>query len=79
MQTLGGLGWSPWKRPRRHHNGTRYDDNVYDLYAVCNHHGQDLQLGHYTGKVGSGLFYNFHNKISGVSFLHLKVYVIILY
>ncbi|XP_026279362.1 ubiquitin carboxyl-terminal hydrolase 31 [Frankliniella occidentalis] len=48
MQTLGGLGWSPWKRPRRHHSGSRYDDNVYDLYAVCNHHGQDLQLGHYT-------------------------------
>ena len=21
---------------------------VYDLYAVCNHHGEDLQGGHYT-------------------------------
>jgi hypothetical protein len=44
---LGGLGWSPWKRPRR--TPLRYDDNVYDLYAICNHHGQDLQGGHYTG------------------------------
>ncbi|XP_049853999.1 ubiquitin carboxyl-terminal hydrolase 31 isoform X1 [Schistocerca gregaria] len=43
---LGGLGWSPWKRPRRTPN--RPDDNVYDLYAVCNHHGQDPQGGHYT-------------------------------
>lgn len=43
---LGGLGWSPWKRPRR--TPLRYDDNVYDLYAICNHHGQDLQGGHYT-------------------------------
>lgn len=44
---LGGLGWSPWKRPRR--TPLRHDDNVYDLYAICNHHGQDLQGGHYTG------------------------------
>lgn len=46
---LGGLGWSPWKRPRRHL--PRLDDNVYDLYAICNHHGSDLQGGHYTGKM----------------------------
>ncbi|GLH04172.1 Ubiquitin carboxyl-terminal hydrolase nonstop [Gryllus bimaculatus] len=43
---LGGLGWSPWKRPRR--TPQRPDDNVYDLYAICNHHGEDLQGGHYT-------------------------------
>jgi ubiquitin carboxyl-terminal hydrolase 31 len=42
-----GVGWSPWKRPRR--QSSARDDNVYDLYAVCNHHGQDVQGGHYTG------------------------------
>jgi hypothetical protein len=47
----GGLGWSPWKRPRR--QTSRHEDNVYDLYAICNHHGQDLQGGHYTGKLGN--------------------------
>ncbi|XP_071443235.1 ubiquitin carboxyl-terminal hydrolase 43 isoform X2 [Hetaerina americana] len=45
---LGGLGWSPWKRPRSRHTQRREEDNVYDLYAICNHHGQDLQGGHYT-------------------------------
>ncbi|XP_071513208.1 uncharacterized protein [Panulirus ornatus] len=42
---LGGV-WSPWKRPKRliPHS----DDNVYDLYAVCYHHGKDMQGGHYT-------------------------------
>ena len=24
------------------------NNNTYDLYAVCNHHGSDLQSGHYT-------------------------------
>ncbi|XP_015591142.1 ubiquitin carboxyl-terminal hydrolase 31 [Cephus cinctus] len=49
MATLGGLGWSPWKKPRpRQQNIPKYDENVYDLYAICNHHGQDLQGGHYT-------------------------------
>lgn len=49
VTTLGGLGWSPWKKPRpRQHNIPKYDENVYDLYAICNHHGQDLQGGHYT-------------------------------
>ncbi|XP_018057947.1 PREDICTED: ubiquitin carboxyl-terminal hydrolase 31-like [Atta colombica] len=49
VTSLGGLGWSPWKKPRpRQHNIPKYDENVYDLYAICNHHGQDLQGGHYT-------------------------------
>lgn len=49
VPTLGGLGWSPWKKPRpRHQSIPKYDENVYDLYAICNHHGQDLQGGHYT-------------------------------
>lgn len=26
------------------------DHNLYDLYAVCNHHGSDPHSGHYTGK-----------------------------
>lgn len=25
------------------------DEIVYDLYAVCNHHGKDVLGGHYTG------------------------------
>ncbi|CAB0042422.1 unnamed protein product, partial [Trichogramma brassicae] len=46
---LGTLGWSPWKKPRaRPNNLHKYDETVYDLYAICNHHGQDLQGGHYT-------------------------------
>lgn len=42
---LGGVGWSPWKRPRKHSHS---NDNTYDLYAVCYHHGTDLETGHYT-------------------------------
>lgn len=25
------------------------DNMIYDLYAVCNHHGKDVLGGHYTG------------------------------
>lgn len=39
------IGWSPWKRTRKQSNN---NDNVYDLYAVCYHHGTDLETGHYT-------------------------------
>lgn len=42
---LGGVGWSPWKRPRKQSHS---NDNTYDLYAVCYHHGTDLETGHYT-------------------------------
>lgn len=42
---LGGVGWSPWKRPRKQSHS---NDNAYDLYAVCYHHGTDLETGHYT-------------------------------
>ncbi|KAJ8679648.1 hypothetical protein QAD02_015435 [Eretmocerus hayati] len=47
----GGLGWSLLKKPRpRQSNISKLtqEENVYDLYAICNHHGQDLQGGHYT-------------------------------
>lgn len=37
--------WSPWKRMRKQSNSC---DNLYDLYAVCYHHGTDLETGHYT-------------------------------
>lgn len=42
---LGGIGWSPWKRQRKH---SQPMDSVYDLYGVCYHHGTDLETGHYT-------------------------------
>lgn len=46
-----GLLWSPWRRPRSPPRPPPHaDEYTYDLYAVCNHHGQDLQGGHYTGK-----------------------------
>ncbi|XP_048869453.1 ubiquitin carboxyl-terminal hydrolase 31-like isoform X1 [Brienomyrus brachyistius] len=35
--------WSPWRRPY----GRDPEDYLYDLYAVCNHHGT-MQGGHYT-------------------------------
>lgn len=38
-------GWSPWRRARKPSNS---NENVYDLYAVCYHHGTDLETGHYT-------------------------------
>ena len=47
---------SPWKNPKKfvaaeiQHKLQRNssDDSVFELYAVCNHHGSDLQGGHYT-------------------------------
>ncbi|XP_045149244.1 ubiquitin carboxyl-terminal hydrolase 43 [Echinops telfairi] len=38
--------WPSWKQPARLPNGYP-QDFLYDLYAVCNHHGS-LQGGHYT-------------------------------
>ncbi|XP_068613785.1 ubiquitin carboxyl-terminal hydrolase 31-like [Brachionichthys hirsutus] len=37
--------WSPWRRP--YGLGRNPDDFLYDLYAVCNHHG-NMHGGHYT-------------------------------
>lgn len=40
--------WPPWKQPAGLPPGYPLDF-LYDLYAVCNHHGT-LQGGHYTGE-----------------------------
>uniref|UniRef100_A0A8C3N501 ubiquitinyl hydrolase 1 n=1 Tax=Geospiza parvula TaxID=87175 RepID=A0A8C3N501_GEOPR len=37
--------WSPWRKP--YGLGRDPEDYIYDLYAVCNHHGT-MQGGHYT-------------------------------
>ena len=39
---------SPWKHPKRFPQTRSDEDYTYELYAVCNHHGSDLQGGHYT-------------------------------
>ncbi|XP_001606702.2 ubiquitin carboxyl-terminal hydrolase 31 isoform X1 [Nasonia vitripennis] len=47
--TTVGIGWPTFKKhTSKQQPVTNYDNNVYDLYAICNHHGQDLQGGHYT-------------------------------
>lgn len=43
--------WSPWRRP--YGMGRDPEDYLYDLYAVCNHHGT-MQGGHYTGNRAAG-------------------------
>lgn len=40
----------PLKPPTSHRLSSMQDRNLYDLYAVCNHHGSDPHSGHYTGK-----------------------------
>ncbi|XP_010871283.2 ubiquitin carboxyl-terminal hydrolase 43a isoform X2 [Esox lucius] len=54
MRNLGNLGpWPPvWKQPSSSHHISHPDmalppDYLYDLYAVCNHHG-GMHGGHYT-------------------------------
>lgn len=44
--------WSPWRRP--YGLGRNPDDYLYDLYAVCNHHG-NMHGGHYTGNSTSAI------------------------
>ncbi|XP_075756058.1 ubiquitin carboxyl-terminal hydrolase 31 isoform X2 [Pelodiscus sinensis] len=51
--------WSPWRRP--YGLGRDPEDYIYDLYAVCNHHGT-MQAGHYTAYCKNsvdGLWYCF--------------------
>lgn len=42
--------WAPWQPPLRLPPGCPRE-HLYDLYAVCNHHGS-MQGGHYTGERG---------------------------
>ncbi|XP_025027428.1 ubiquitin carboxyl-terminal hydrolase 31 [Python bivittatus] len=54
--------WSPWRRP--YGLGRDPGDFVYDLYAVCNHHGT-MQGGHYTAYCKNsidGLWYCFDDS-----------------
>jgi len=54
--------FSPWKHPKRLRGFGDENDCMYDLYAVCNHHGADLQGGHYTATCRNqtdGLWYTF--------------------
>ncbi|XP_060028824.1 ubiquitin carboxyl-terminal hydrolase 31 [Erinaceus europaeus] len=54
--------WSPWRRP--YGLGRDPEDYVYDLYAVCNHHGT-MQGGHYTAFCKNsvdGLWYCFDDS-----------------
>uniref|UniRef100_A0A8C3VQG5 ubiquitinyl hydrolase 1 n=1 Tax=Catagonus wagneri TaxID=51154 RepID=A0A8C3VQG5_9CETA len=54
--------WSPWRRP--YGLGRAPEDYVYDLYAVCNHHGT-MHGGHYTAYCKNsvdGLWYCFDDS-----------------
>ncbi|ELW66295.1 Ubiquitin carboxyl-terminal hydrolase 31 [Tupaia chinensis] len=54
--------WSPWRRP--YGLGRDPEDCIYDLYAVCNHHGT-MQGGHYTAYCKNsvdGLWYCFDDS-----------------
>lgn len=57
--------WSPWKRPSSCKLSLKRESNAYDLYAICNHHGQDLQSGHYTGTYRA-FFVNYFSRSSNV-------------
>uniref|UniRef100_A0A670KKC1 ubiquitinyl hydrolase 1 n=1 Tax=Podarcis muralis TaxID=64176 RepID=A0A670KKC1_PODMU len=54
--------WSPWRRP--YGLGRDPEDFVYDLYAVCNHHGT-MQGGHYTGSTSSSLCEHWVSRLPG--------------
>ncbi|NXK06119.1 UBP31 hydrolase, partial [Herpetotheres cachinnans] len=53
--------WSPWRRP--YGLGRDPEDYIYDLYAVCNHHGT-MQGGHYTGNLIAMYFLSAYCKNS---------------
>ncbi|XP_025018599.1 ubiquitin carboxyl-terminal hydrolase 31 isoform X2 [Tetranychus urticae] len=56
---------SPWRRPSHSKScSSRSEDNVYHLYAVCNHHG-NMQAGHYTAycrNIVDGKWYSFDDQ-----------------
>ncbi|XP_076407759.1 ubiquitin carboxyl-terminal hydrolase 31 isoform X2 [Peromyscus maniculatus bairdii] len=54
--------WSPWRRP--YGLGRDPEDYIYDLYAVCNHHGT-MQGGHYTGSTSSSLCEHWVSRLPG--------------
>ncbi|CAB1337813.1 unnamed protein product, partial [Coregonus sp. 'balchen'] len=54
--------WSPWRRP--YGMGHDPEDYLYDLYAVCNHHGT-MAGGHYTAHCKNsidGMWYCFDDS-----------------
>ncbi|QQP42081.1 Ubiquitin carboxylterminal hydrolase 31like [Caligus rogercresseyi] len=58
------LSFNPWRNPKRYilQRPPQEENHIYDLYAVCNHHGSDLQGGHYTATCRNptdGVWYNF--------------------
>ncbi len=62
MRNLSLGAWQPsWKQTSgQHHQPADMilpHDYLYDLYAVCNHHG-GMHGGHYTGKELGGINYD---------------------
>ncbi|CAB0014804.1 unnamed protein product [Nesidiocoris tenuis] len=61
---------SPWWKQNGNGTGHQFH-NTYDLYAVCNHHGQNLHTGHYTAYCRNpynGQWYCFDDTtVSGVN------------
>jgi len=49
----------PLKPPASRRLSSIQDRNLYDLYAVCNHHGSDPHSGHYTGTLEIKIKYIF--------------------
>jgi ubiquitin C-terminal hydrolase len=45
-------------------NGYKRDSYIYDLYAVCNHHGNFSKSGHYTATIrtASNAWYMFNDE-----------------
>lgn len=60
--------WSPWRRP--YGLGRDPEDFIYDLYAVCNHHGT-MQGGHYTGDRAAAALRHHGWPFSWQGLLHL--------
>lgn len=62
------------RSPRRRHSKISTNtpqENIYDLYAICYHHGDDLETGHYTAACKNpydGHWYKFDDsKVTAVS------------
>lgn len=60
---------SSWQKSKSREGLSKSEDNIYDLYAVCNHHG-NMQAGHYTAYCKSidNRWYSFDDlKVAEVS------------